>query len=315
VNEIVVLDLTSAGSSTTYVVDAPTRDGSPASTLLFADALNWNASGTMLFFDALNELTLPGGASAQTWSIYALDLASGAVLDVVAPLPDADFDYPALGQTSDAYIAFDAVDAATGASTIHAGNLVTGELAAVDVNPSFEGVPGFTGDDLALVYSQPAATASGASLFQHALAADHVTPVGTRTAWIANADFGVIYRRGAFAGPPPDVDLDGIGDASDVCPFEADPAQADSGGPDGATPNGVGDACECGDLGTDGQVDDGDVTLLRNWLARAGPTPALQRCSVAGGIECDVVDATALRRARQALAPGIAQVCAAASAL
>ena len=53
-----------------------------------------------------------------------------------------------------------------------------------------------------------------------------------------------------------------------------------------------------------------------NWLARVpGPTPALQRCSVSGGIECDVADATVLRRSRLALAPGVAQVCAAASPL
>jgi hypothetical protein len=51
-------------------------------------------------------------------------------------------------------------------------------------------------------------------------------------------------------------------------------------------------------------------------LPRApGPVPALQRCSVRGGVECDLVDFAALRRARLSLAPGIAEVCAAASPL
>jgi hypothetical protein len=264
-----------------------------------------------VFFDALNELPLPGGGTVQTWSIYALDRASGQVLDVVPPLPDADFDFPSLGHTSDAFITFDAVDRATGSSTIYAGDLVSGALAAIDTVSGREGVPGFTGDDLALVYSRPAATTTGTSLFRHALAADHVTPSGSRTSWLTNADFGVIYRRGAFAGPPPDVDLDGIPDTTDDCPFEANPAQVDSGGVAG-----VGDACECGDLGTNGQVGDDDVTSLRNWLARApGAVPALQRCSVRGGIECDVVDFATLRRARLGMQPGVAQVCAAASPL
>ena len=310
-NELVVVDLAPGGGTLVYTLDAPTRDGSPASTLLFADALHWNASGDTVIFDALNELPLPGGGTAETWSIYALELATGEVLDVVSPQPGAHYDFPALGHTSDSFITFDAVDAATGSSTIYAGDLVTGALAAIDTVSGREGVPGFTGDDLALVYSRPAATTTGTSLFRHALAADHVTPVGVRTSWLSNADFGVIYRRGTFTGPPPDVDLDGIGDATDVCPFEADAGQADSGGVVG-----VGNACECGDLGTNGQVGDDDVVSLRNWLARApGATPALQRCSVRGGIECDVVDASALRRARLGMQPPVAQVCAAASPL
>ncbi|MGH2901648.1 MAG: thrombospondin type 3 repeat-containing protein, partial [Solirubrobacteraceae bacterium] len=310
-NELWVIDLAPGGTGVTYTLDAPTRDGSPASTLLFADALQWNASGDTVFFDALNELPLPGGGSTLRWSIYALDRASGAVFDVVSPLPNADFDFPALGHTSDDFITFDAIDGVTGSSTIYAGNLVTGNLAAVDTVAGREGVPGFAGDDLALVYSRPATNTTGSSLFRHALAADHMTPVGTRMTWITNADFGVIYRRGAFAGPPPDLDLDGIPDTTDNCPFEANPGQADGGGVVG-----VGDACECGDLGTNGQVGDDDVTSLRNWLARAPvAVPALQRCSVRGGIECDVADFATLQRARLGLQPGVAQSCAAASEL
>ena len=315
-NELIVVDLVTSGS-TSYTLDAPTRDASPASTLLFPDVLRFTANGSRIVFDALNSLPLPGGGSQQRWSIYAVELGSGDVLDVVPPLFDATFDFPVLGQTSDNYIAFDAVNTTTNVSTVYTGNLVNGDVAAIDTVAGFEGVPSFTGDDLALVYAQPApTTATKASLFRRPLAADHLNPAGARTSWLADAYFGVIYRRGAFAGPPPDVDLDGVADTIDDCRYEANPTQTDSGGPSGATPNGIGDACECGDLGTNGRVDDADVTLLRNWLARVpGPVPALQRCSVRGGVECDVVDFAVLRRARLSLAPGIAEVCAAASPL
>ena len=83
------------------------------------------------------------------------------MLDVVPPLFDATFDFPALGQTSDDFIAFDALDTATNVSTVYTGNLVTGDVAAIDTVAGFEGVPSFTGDDLALVYAQPAANATG----------------------------------------------------------------------------------------------------------------------------------------------------------
>ena len=314
-NEILVVDLV-LGGSTTYTLDAPTRDATPASTLLFPDVMRFMANGARLVFDALNSLPLPGGGSQQRWSIYALELASGDVLDVVPPLFDATFDFPALGQTSDNFIAFDAFDTVANVSTVYTGNLVTGDVAAVDTVAGFEGVPSFTGDDLGLVYAEPVANATGASLYKRPLAADHLNPSGPRALWLANGYFGAIYRRGAFAGPPPDADLDGVADSIDDCRYEANPAQTDSGGPNGATANGIGDACECGDLGTNGRVEDADVSALRSWLARApGPVPALQRCSVRGGIECDVVDWAVLRRARLSLAPGIAEVCAAASPL
>ena len=224
------------------------------------------------------------------------------MLDVVPPLFDATFDFPVLGQTSDNYIAFDSVNTTANVSTVYTGNLVTGDVAAIDTVAGFEGVPSFTGDDLALVYAQPApTTATKASLFRRPLAADHLNPAGARTSWLADAYFGVIYRRGAFAGPPPDVDLDGVADTIDDCRYEANPTQTDSGGPSGATPNGIGDACECGDLGTNGRVDDADVTLLRNWLARApGPCP---RCSAAA---C-AAESSATSTSRCCAAPDVAR--------
>ena len=315
-NELTVIDLRLGGGSITYPLDAPTRDGSPSSTLLFADAMSFSSSGGALVFDALNELSLPGGV-AQTWSIYLLDLTTGDVLDVVAPLPDASFDYPALSRTSDEFITFDSVDASTSVSTIYAGSLFTGDLAAIDTVPGFEGVPFYTGGDAKIIYSEPDALVStGASLYFRALASDHITPSGPRTLWLADADFGVVYNRGPFIGSEPDVDLDGIPDASDNCPNERNSGQEDDGGLLTTDANLIGNACECGDLGSDGQVGDPDIAALRDWLARA-PTapPALQRCSVASGIECDVLDYSVLTRARNGLTPALAQVCAAASPL
>jgi Zn-dependent metalloprotease len=309
-NELSVIDLRPGGSFVTHVLNAPTRDGSPSSTLLFADVMNFTASGGALVFDALNELVLPSG-SAFSWSIYMLDLTTSDVFDVVAPIAGSSFDYPALSRTSDEFITFDAVDDDTAVSTIYAGSLYTGALAAVDTVAGFEGVPFFTGGDEKIIFSVPAATPSGTSLFYKALLADHITPTGPRTLWLADADFGVVYNRGEFVGQAPDFDLDGIPDSTDNCPNERNFEQEDDGGVVG-----VGNACECGDLGSDGAVADDDVTALRGWLARQPiPTPALQRCSVAGGIECDVRDFAVLARVRAALAPPIAPVCAAASPL
>ena len=47
---------------------------------------------------------------------------------------------------------------------LHRESGTRGDIAAIDTVEGFEGVPSFTGDDLALVYAEPASNATGASL-------------------------------------------------------------------------------------------------------------------------------------------------------
>jgi hypothetical protein len=115
------------------------------------------------------------------------------------------------------------------------------------------------------------------------------------------------HLGGALAQPAGDFDADGVQDALDVCPVEADPGQADVGG------DGVGNACLCGDTSDDGALGAPDVTALRAFLAGASPSlPAPQKCDVGGGGPsgtCNVVDVAILRRTLEARAPGVANVC------
>src|SRR5262249_13740904 len=59
-----------------------------------------------------------------------------------------------------------------------------------------------------------------------------------------------------------DWDGDGVPNASDNCPYAANPGQEDHGGIDSNTPNGVGDACECGDVSGNGQVNGQDANAI-----------------------------------------------------
>jgi hypothetical protein len=61
--------------------------------------------------------------------------------------------------------------------------------------------PVFNGDDSALVYAVPDASATGSSLVRQPLAADKLTPSGAVEPWLSDARFGVIYRRGTFTPP------------------------------------------------------------------------------------------------------------------
>jgi hypothetical protein len=113
-----------------------------------------------------------------------------------------------------------------------------------------------------------------------------------------------------------DADADGVGDAADNCPYRTND-QSDSGGVGAGGPDGIGDACQCGDLDGDGDADLDDGAVLRGALADptgAALSPAaLERCSVSGdALGCDVLDVSRLARANAALEPPLAQGCAAA---
>ncbi len=136
-----------------------------------------------------------------------------------------------------------------------------------------------------------------------------------------------------------DGDGDGVGDACDTCPLDvendadgdgvcgdvdncaytANAGQEDTGGvasaadPSGAIPDGIGDACQCGDVTNDGKVTGIDSTVVIRWSVGLPPGMAApEKCSVFGGTECNGIDSTVIARAVVGLPPGIQQVCEAA---
>jgi len=114
-----------------------------------------------------------------------------------------------------------------------------------------------------------------------------------------------------------DADADGVPDVSDNCVHTPNSGQEDVAGLLGPPGDGVGDACQCGDVTGDGAVDLLDVATYERGLAGALPTLLDQdTCSVVGGrLDCDPNDRQALREAIVGTAPGITPVCQAANAV
>jgi len=125
---------------------------------------------------------------------------------------------------------------------------------------------------------------------------------------------GIVVRghlHGSVTAPAGDFDFDGVEDALDDCPVEANSAQTDSGGLASTSPDGIGDVCQCGDVNDDGRVDEADLNALRDHLAGVTVSlPAPQKCDVGGGPACDLLNYVRLRRALAGFGPGIAHVCA-----
>lgn len=191
------------GFTFSFELVSPALDGVSTNSVANADAMDFTSDGRLLIYDGLNLISLDDGSQIGLWSIFAIDLISGRTLTLVPPQPGIDISFPTVSQASDRYFTFDAFDQQTGQSTVVAVDLETGQGSAIANIASGFGVPGYSGDDSAIIYSQfDPSVATQFSLLRQPLAADRLTPQGAPELWLPDADFGVIYRRGTFVGAP-----------------------------------------------------------------------------------------------------------------
>lgn len=94
---------------------------------------------------------------------------------------------------------------------------------------------------------------------------------------------------GAISGCGGDADCDHVPDGSDTCPQVSDPDQSDTDG------DGVGDACQCGDVDRDGRGNVVDALRIGRGEIVA-PDPGFARCDVDADEDCDAADALAVAR-------------------
>ena len=127
-----------------------------------------------------------------------------------------------------------------------------------------------------------------------------VTNVASVTLDLARAG---LVPPGAALG---DWDGDGVPDAQDNCRREPNPGQEDAGGVAGEGPDGVGDACQCGDVTGNGKVNGQDANAIRRHGLGLEPNPAFRvscNCDVTGNGECNGQDAGAVSREAIGVSP------------
>jgi hypothetical protein len=95
-----------------------------------------------------------------------------------------------------------------------------------------------------------------------------------------------------------DIDKDTIPDQADNCPYVSNTNQKDRGGLLTKRPDGIGDACQCGDITGDGRIDDKDLKLYTQTIAKKGK-PKFKRtelCNISSSTACDKKDLSALTK-------------------
>ncbi len=128
-------------------------------------------------------------------------------------------------------------------------------------------------------------------------------PDGSFTAAAAGAVADAVVTDGAGVSThrrfEADADGDGVGDGRDNCPFAVNADQLDSGGLATAAPDGIGNACQCGDVSGNGIVNGQDAKAIQRYAIGAeSPLFAVPgNCDVSGNGTCNGQDANAVKRA------------------
>ncbi len=223
-NRISVLNL-ATGVAHTFLLPHFSYSGPASGTLPSASTMNFTADGQWLIYDAQSAVTVSGDEDhlilRDQWSLYALHLQTGRGFPLLLPSRRGiHIAFPALGQTSDNFLTFDVFDETRNQSTVRAADLSTGVIKTITTVRGGFGMPGYTGDDTALVYSQrDPGVSTGFSLVRRPLAPDRITPKDPSSIWLRNAEFGVIYRRrpsrpgltGRLENPSPGSFQSGVG--------------------------------------------------------------------------------------------------------
>ena len=225
-NTITIVNM-ETGEQRTFLLTPSAYTGPAPDTLPYASTINFTADGQWLIYDALSAVTVSGDEDnllqRGQWSLYALHLQTGRGFPLIPPRRGFHIAFPALGQTSDNFLTFDEFDETRNQSTVYTAKLSDGIVQKKEKITTVEGgfgVPGYTGDDTALVYSQRHPSVStGFSLVRQPLEADRLTPKGPSSIWLENAEMGVIYRRrpsrpgltGRLENPSPGSLQSGVG--------------------------------------------------------------------------------------------------------
>jgi bacillolysin len=188
------------GATVEYSLLSAPFDGDAFGSIVYADSMDFSADSQWVVYDAFNITWYPGGSAFGSWTIYALDLASGVSFPIVDPIEGLDITWPKLGNTRDEHLTFDAQT--DDESFVFTMNLETGAYSYFSSDQIYLGIPSFRGDDRAILFThEDSAAPGGFSIGSWALAADYVSFTGQASQWMADAYFGVTYRRGAYLGP------------------------------------------------------------------------------------------------------------------
>lgn len=116
-----------------------------------------------------------------------------------------------------------------------------------------------------------------------------------------NDGFGDLCDSACVDPDDPDLDFDGVcgwnlaGELRDNCPNWPNPLQADNGGVGaGSTGDGIGDACQCGDVTDDGRVDETDRDAYSAYMSTGDPYQTIlasEKCDIDGDGICTAADA------------------------
>ncbi len=190
--------------ATAHLYNPTTQQGIVNYNVLYADALEWDYSSEFIMYDAYNQMnSSTTGQNVDYWDISFMNVwnkaattwGSGEVFKLVSGLPEGiSIGNPSLSKNSPSVCAFDYMDGNTGAVSVLAGNLETGDFAEVLANGSTLSYPNYSKLDDKIIFS--GTYNSTPVLVSIPMLPDKIHPASTATIMINEAKWGVWYAQG-----------------------------------------------------------------------------------------------------------------------
>ena len=173
--------------------------GEKASTVWFADALEWTLDGQYVLYDAYNVSVTATGDTLSYWDINVLRANDGTIIRIFPPQPPGvNVGNPVLASNNDYIIAFDYQDE-NGFVTVLGANLETGDIGQITTNGTALARPDFSPDDRWIIYQYTDGINYG--VYFTGLLQDGITGTGSSQIFLT----GAIYPIWLTVGERPET--------------------------------------------------------------------------------------------------------------
>jgi hypothetical protein len=181
-------------------------DGGTSVTIDSIDEIDLSPDGQTAIFDGLAQTSLGNGTVIRSWSVFAVDIASGSIYTIAGPYENFDIGNPSFARTSANRMVLETRSTNSSIVALSVAPVAGVVVKNYSIASDFLAYPRFSAADNFIVFTDEyydfGTFTYRPRVVRLNLLADKLTNTGSETILQYLAINGLSYRRGSFAGTP-----------------------------------------------------------------------------------------------------------------